>query len=321
MSIVRTEDYQLTGAPHVYKQSDLPLQIRTAVAIGNFDGVHIGHQALLRVLAEQGKAHGAAPMVFTFTENPKVLHFGAKYICDEDDRLESLAEAGVRAAYSAEFGSLCDCTCEEFVRDFLVAKLGCVCAVVGSDFRFGKGRMGDPSVMCELMRACGGDCVVLPALEQDGAKISSSNIRKLLGSGKLDEVENLLGRKYSFILPVIGGRKLGHRIGYPTINQLPHPDRMLPRFGVYESIAEFVADGKPVKVRGVTNAGVKPTVSSDSVQIFETHLLDFDGDLYGKKVKVTLLRFLRKERCFSSVEELQAQIARDIAAVRKGEQA
>ena len=289
-------DYKIKHIPHVYTRADLPLQTKTVIAIGNFDGVHLGHQMLLSRLAEEAKARDAVPMVFTFTENPKVLLFGAKYLIGEDDRMEAFAELGVESVYSAEYSYLHDFTCEEFVGDFLIKKFGCVCMVVGSDFRFGKGRMGDPALMCELMRKNGGDCVVLPQMEKDGQKISSSYIRRILGEGKLEEVESLLGRKHSFILPIREGRHLGRKIGFPTINQIPPADRMLPRFGVYASKVEL----------------------GDRTPVFETHLLDFGGNLYGVTAKVTLLKFLRKERCFATLEELKEQIGRDIEAVRAG---
>ncbi len=311
------QDYKIHNIPRILERNDLPLEEKTVIAIGNFDGVHIGHKALLTRLALEGAARNATPLVFTFTQNPKVLYFGAKYLCGDDERLEALADIGVQAVYRGDYTYLHDFSCEEFVRDFLVARLHCVCAVVGSDFRFGKGRMGSPETMKELMESCGGSCVILPTLEQEGTKISSTYIRKMLGEGKLELVETLLGRPYSVILPVREGRRLGRTIGCPTINQIPKSDRMLPRFGAYASTVEFVKDGQPVCLHGITNVGIKPTVSSESKPVFETHILDFEGDLYGITVKVTLRRFLRKERCFTSVEELKQQIQKDICAVRK----
>ena len=311
------QDYTLTNPPRVLERKDLPFAGETVIAIGNFDGVHIGHHALLKRLAEEGKNRNATPLVFTFTENPKVLYFGAKYLCGDTERLEALSDLGVEAVYRGEYSYLHDFSCEEFVRDFLVEKLRCVCTVVGSDFRFGKGRMGDPNTMKSLMEAHGGSCVILPAVEREGKKVSSTYIRRLLGEGKLPMVEELLGRPYSVILPVWEGRRLGRTIGCPTINQIPEEDRMLPRFGAYLSKVEFMKDGERLCYHGVTNVGIKPTVSSESKPVFETHLLDFDGDLYGVTVKVTLLRFLRKERCFNTVEDLKEQIRCDVAAVRK----
>lgn len=308
-------DYKIKHIPHVYTRADLPLQAKTVIAIGNFDGVHLGHQMLLSRLAEEAKARDAVPMVFTFTENPKVLLFGAKYLLGDEDRMEAFAELGVESVYRAEYAYLHDFSCEEFVNDFLVRQFGCVCTVVGSDFRFGKGRMGDPETMRTLMSQNGLDCVVLPQLEKDGKKISSSYIRRILGEGKLEEVESLLGRKHSFILPIREGRHLGRKIGFPTINQIPPADRMLPRFGVYVSKVEL----GDRTLYGVTNIGIKPTVSSESKPVFETHLLDFSGNLYGVTAKVTLLKFLRKERCFATLEELKEQIRCDIEAVRENE--
>ena len=311
------QDYHIQNMPRILERKDLPFAEKTVIAIGNFDGVHVGHKALLTRLAKEGAARNATPLVFTFTQNPKVLYFGAKYICGDDERLEALANIGVQAIYRGDYTYLHDFSCEEFVRDFLVSRLNCVCTVVGSDFRFGKGRMGSPETMKELMESCGGSCIILPALEEEGTKISSTYIRKMLGEGKLDKVEALLGRPYSVILPVREGRRLGRTIGCPTINQIPKSDRMLPKFGAYQSTVELVKDGQAVCYHGITNVGVKPTVSSESKPVFETHILDFDGDLYGVTVKITLHRFLRKERCYASLEELKGQIEKDIAIVRK----
>ena len=311
------QDYCINQMPEILERKDLPLTGKTVIAIGNFDGVHVGHKALLTRLAEEGAAREATPLVFTFTQNPKVLYFGAKYLCGDNERLEALADIGVRAVYCGEYAYLHDFTCEEFVRDFLVGRMNCVCTVVGSDFRFGKGRMGAPETMKELMESCGRSCIILPAVEAEGTKISSTYIRKMLGEGKLDKVESLLGRPYSIILPVREGRRLGRTIGCPTINQVPRGDRMLPKFGAYASTVEFIKDGQPVRLHGITNVGIKPTVSSDSKPVFETHILDFQGDLYGISVKTTLRRFLRKERCYATLEELKEQIEKDIATVRK----
>ncbi len=306
-------DYQIKKMPRSYCRGDLPLPFPTVVAIGNFDGVHKGHQVLLHQLVAEGKARGAVPLVFTFTENPKVLYFGAKYLSGEADRLEALASLGVEAVYEADYNYLHDFSCEEFVREFLIARMDCRAAVIGSDFRFGKGRMGDCRTMQTLMQENGREGIVIPPVRIDGQEVSSTYIRRCLGEGNLAEVERLLGRSYSVLLPVREGRKLGRQFGFPTINQLPSDDRQLPRFGVYASIAEF--GGR--SFRGITNVGIKPTVSSESKPIFETHLLDFEEELplYGVQVKVTLLRFLRKERCFPSVEALREQVEKDIKSV------
>ena len=289
---------------------------KTSVTLGKFDGVHLGHQLLIdRVM--KAEAEGCTSTVFTFDRFPSqvLLHQKMTSILLEEEKQRLLKSLGIQRYVLFPFHEqTASMEPEEFVEEILVKTMKVKHLYVGTDFRFGKGRMGDPSTMKQLMEQNGGSCVILPQIEVNDKKISSSYIRRILGEGKLEEVETLLGRKYSFILPVREGRQFGRKIGCPTINQIPPADRMLPRFGVYESTVHF---GNEVYT-GITNVGIKPTVSSESKPIFETHIPDFSGDLYGVTVKVTLNRFLRKERCFASVDELKAQIEKDILTVRKG---
>ena len=306
------QNYTVKNLPRVLERRDLPFAGETVVAIGNFDGMHIGHRALLARLAEEGKARNAAPLVFTFTENPMVLYFGAKYLCGDADRMEALADLGVEAVYRGEYAYLRDFTCEEFVRDFLIAKLHCVCTVVGSDFRFGKGRMGSPETMKELMERYGGSCVILPAVERDGKKVSSNYIRRLLGEGKLERVEELLGRPYSAILTVREGRKLGRTLGIPTANLLIPEGVVCPKHGVYACKA--VVEGS--EYLAVTNVGNRPTVGGHRVTV-EPWLLDFDGDLYGKKLRMEFFHRLRGEEQFPSMQALADEIRRNAEQTRE----
>ncbi len=298
-------------------REDLPLCAPTVVAIGNFDGVHLGHQALLACLTQTAKQKDALPLVFTFKENPKVLYCGAKYLYGAQQKRRLFAEAGVKAVYEADFAQVQNMSCEAFVREFLIERLNCLSVAVGSNFRFGNGRRGDADTMCRLLREHGLEGTVVPPVCVDGKEVSSSAIRRALEAGDLQAVQTMLGRPYSVYLPVSRGKRLGHTIGFPTINQLPSTDRQLPKFGVYLSEAEFC--GKTY--RGLTNVGVKPTVSSEARPLYETHLLEYEGneELYGVTVKLTLKRFLRKERCFSRIEDLQAQIQSDLASLQKSE--
>lgn len=291
----------------IYRESDgcvFP-RIPVAAAIGVFDGVHLGHQALLCRLREEAKARNALPLVFSFSENPKQT----QALSGEAERLELFASLGVSAVYLAAFSSLRELSCEEFVETYLRSRLDCRAVVIGGDFRFGRGRSGDSDTMRALF---GRDVFVLPQVQVDGQTVSSTEIRSRLSAGDLAGAERMLGHPYGFLLPVSRGRMLGRKLGFPTINQIPPKDRLLPRFGVYESAVRV----GEVSYRGVTNVGVKPTVISEELPLLETHLLGYTGgDLYGETVRVSLLRMLREERRFSSVEALREQVEQDIRAV------
>lgn len=291
----------------IYRETDGCVFPRgpVAVAIGVFDGVHLGHQALLRRLREEAKARKALPLVFTFSETPKSV----QALSGEAERLEIFSSLGIPAVFLADFAMLRDLSCEEFVEKYLRLWMECHAVVVGSDFRFGRGRSGDSDTMRALF---GQDVFVLPQVQVGGQTVSSTEIRRRLLAGDLAGAEEMLGHPYGFLLPVSRGRKLGRKLGFPTVNQIPPQDRLLPRFGVYESVVR-VGD---VSYRGITNVGVKPTVSSVEAPLLETHLLGYGGgELYGETVSVSLLRMLREERRFSSVEALREQVEADIRAV------
>lgn len=291
----------------IYRESEGRNLPRTpfAVAIGVFDGVHLGHQALLRRLCEEAQVRKAQPLVFTFSETPK----NAQALSGEAERVEIFSSLGIPGVFVADFASLREFTCEEFVETYLRLRMDCRAVVIGSDFRFGRGRVGDSDTMRALF---GRDVFVLPQVRLDGQTVSSTEIRRRILTGDLAGAENMLGHPYSFLLPVSRGRRLGRELGFPTINQIPPQDRLLPPFGVY---ASEVRVGE-ISYRGVTNVGVKPTVAAHEAPLLETHLLGYTGgELYGKTVSVSLLRMLREERRFSSVEALREQVEEDIRAV------
>lgn len=290
-----------------YRESEgcvLP-HVPVAAAIGVFDGVHLGHQALLRRLREEAQARNVLPLVFTFSENLK----NAQALSGEAERLELFASFGVSTVFFADFASLRELSCRAFVQEYLRTRLDCRAVVIGSNFRFGRERSGDSNTMRALF---GQDTIVLPPVQAEGQTVSSTEIRRRLLAGDLAGAERMLGRPYGFLLPVSRGRMLGQKLGFPTINQIPSRDRLLPRFGVYESVVQ-VGD---VSYRGVTNIGVKPTVTSGEAPLLETHLLGYPGgELYGETVGVSLLRMLREERRFETVEALREQVEKDICAV------
>ena len=282
------------------------------LAIGVFDGVHRGHQALIAEAQADAKKTGGTAVVMTFEPHPMMFFQRSepplrlssprhKELLLERQGVTHLAVLPFEAARAAQ-------TAEEFVEDLRAAchPLGGV--VVGADWKFGKGRGGDVA----LLRRMGGfEVDGIPAVTIEGEAISSTAIRLAVARGDLEFAEKALGRPYSILGPVVPGRKMGHTIGFPTAN-IETDGFQLPPDGVY-AVRVRIGDKT---FRGIANLGVRPTVSYDAKRVLEVHLFDFDGDLYGIEVEIEFLRFVREERKFGSVEELQAQIARDVAAVR-----
>lgn len=197
-------------------------------------------------------------------------------------------------------------TAEEFVQNILVDRLGTVFVCVGEDFRFGKDRQGDVELLSRLADRYGYQLEVQPKLTCDGEVVSSTRIRWELSTGKLDKVNELLGAPYFICGEVVHGNALGRTIEMPTANMVPEQGKVLPVFGVYATTAEVA--GK--RYRAVTNIGLKPTVGAENATV-ETYLLDFSGDLYGKEMKVCFHHFLRQEKKFAGISQLQEQMERD----------
>lgn len=265
-----------------------------AVALGNFDGVHLGHRALFDALGDAPRA------VFTFADlRPDGL------ICTLAERLSLIGACGVRYAAVADFADVRQIPAPRFV-ELLCESLGARRLVCGYNFTFGAGGVGTADDLRTYAAGYGVETVVVPAVKIDGEVVSSSRVRELLAAGDMTGAAGLLGRRYGFTLPVVHGRELGRRMGYPTVNQLFPAELCLPRFGVYASVCTVRGEARG----GVTNVGMRPTVGGDAVTV-ETHIFDCADDLYGEDVRVELCEFLRPERRFDTVDELFAQIAED----------
>jgi len=278
------------------------------VALGLFDGVHLGHRAVLDTMLACAGSSGLAPLVFTFSIGkhiPDAKH-GMTRLMSEDMTFALLEGMGVSHVAAPDFGEFRGLSPAAFVKDVLAGGLGAARVVCGYDYRFGKNASGGADALSRLCGELGVSVEVIPAVAADGAPISSSRVRALIQEGDIHAANNLLGRRFAVDFEVIAGRKLGRTLDWPTINQ-PFPvDFTVPRYGVYATLTH--THGKIHS--SITNVGVKPTVGSDTV-LAETYIRGFDGDLYGGRVKVEFLRFLRPERKFSSLEELRAQIACD----------
>jgi riboflavin kinase/FMN adenylyltransferase len=288
------------------------------VALGNFDGVHLGHQAVLRRAVEEGRKRGERVVAATFDPHPRaVLGPGGppKLLTTLELCREALMRYGADEVLAIRFDEeLSKKSPEEFVRDMLVEEIGASAVVVGENFRFGHKAAGDFEDLERLMRPLGGEAYGVPIRSYGGGKggISSTRIRHLISAGEVEEAAQLLGRPYVVRGEVIVGDRRGRSIGFPTANVLPDPAQEIPGRGVY---AGFVYIGKEVHA-ACTNVGVAPTFERGENRI-EAYLIDFEGNLYGRIVDVSFVRRIRPEKRFSGVEELKEQIERDVEEARR----
>lgn len=282
-------------------------KVPTAVALGSFDGIHIGHRAVIDC-AVFGKAAGLMPTVFTFEASPLAQLNGkpAEMLMTNSRKIELLESVGIEQIYMLPFSAVMNLTAREFVDEILMKICNAKKVCCGFNFSFGRGGSAGSTELKELCGAHSIEVRVSSAVIIENEPVSSTRIRSLVEQGKVDTAKELLGRPFGFDFTVVRGRQLGRKMGTPTINQ-PFPQGfILPKFGVYAS--RVYIDGK--QYYGVTNVGVKPTVGSDCA-LAETWIPDFSGDLYGKNIQVDLLEFVRPEKKFSDLSELRAEILRN----------
>lgn len=274
------------------------------VAVGSFDGVHLGHQYLLRQALAEAKTLKEPLLVYTFDPPTKVFTRGEGFLMDLQEKVEALRGVGVELILAVPFN-------EEFARRPPEAFLEDLRALqasriyVGEDFRFGRGRAGGPEALERVAPTR-----VVPLLSLGGEAVKSSRIRALLKEGKVEEARHLLGRPYGAYGVVVERDRMGRRLGFPTANLAVHPLKVLPP-GVFAVEAE----GAFGRYKGVANVGTRPTLGGEERRL-EVHLLGFAGELYGEEVRVRFLKRLREERRFPSLEALKAQIAQDVEAAR-----
>lgn len=280
-----------------------------AVALGFFDGVHLGHRTVLRQALTVAEGRALTPTVFTFDTLPKLGDSGLLLSREETDR--RLEKLGFAQRITAPFAALCDLSPEAFVREVLVECLHTAAVSCGENFRFGKNGSGDVAALKHWGEVFGFEVHVLPLVVADGEPVSSTRIRRALAAGDVPTVNRLLGHPYEVTATVVSGAHLGCTIGTPTINQNLPPETTRPLFGVYASAVEVDGQVHPA----VTNLGVKPTVGGHE-PLAETCILDYSGDLYGRTVTVRPVKFLRTETTFSSVEALRLQIQKDSETAR-----
>ena len=288
------------------------------IALGFFDGVHLGHGALLRRAAEEAKKRGCESAVFTFDRPPKEVITGipCPLINSPEDRAELVKRLyGIDEMIMVPFDDEMRTTpWDRFVTDILVGRYGAVHLVAGHDHHFGHRNQGSPELLREKCTELGLGCDIIPAVTIDGVTVSSTHIRKLLEEGDVETARAFLGHPHVLTQTVGHGRQLGRTIGIPTANLVAPPHVLLPRRGVYAAKITL-PDGRAFG--GVTNVGVRPTVNNGQDVTVEPWILDFDGDLYGQAIRVEFFRRLRDERKFESLDALRSQIETDAVKTRE----
>lgn len=274
--------------------------------LGYFDGVHLGHRALIDRAASLAAGNTVAAWMFERLPKGDIL-------TDNAEKCALLAEYGVDYAVFEDFGRLKDLDGRTFSDDIIFRGYRPSAVVCGYNFRFGRRAAWSADDLCRFAQEAGITCAVVPGFEKDGIPVSSTAIRSAISEGRMDEAEKLLGRPYSLTLPVVHGHRIGRTIGHPTINQIIPQGRLSPARGVYSCIVRFTdKNGVPQKRGGVCNIGSRPTVNRDETDVtLETYIFGYSGDLYDLSVRTSFCEHLRGERKFASVEELAEQIARD----------
>lgn len=286
------------------------------ITIGNFDGVHLGHQALIAELFTHARQDKVLAVALTFWPHPRVYftqEVEGFYLNDRTEKNELLAKTGLDVILCLPFNQqLADLDTQQFLRKLnsLVPLKG---LLVGENFALGKGRQGTGNVLQSVCSAMGVPCLDIPPVMLDGQVISSQRIRQTLDSGEVEQTARLLGRSYVLTGYVAPGKHRGAKLGFPTANLYFDIQRKLPRFGVYATFVEV--DG--LIYQGVTSVGIRPTFDDGRFPSVETLLLDFDADIYGKLIQVKFVKFLRDEIKYDQIEDLIDQIEQDKIDARR----
>lgn len=288
------------------KNNEMPKTEYSAIALGNFDGLHAGHRSVLKKACNYSLDNNVRAIALIFNVHPKT-YFGKRIglLMTEKDKKYQIEKIGLLTE-TISFEEVRDFSAEDFVVKILKEKFHAKAVFCGFNYHFGKGGAADAK---DLERLCSENGIEVYINEEtfvDGEKVNSSRLRELLGKGDVEKANKLMTQNFSYSFEVVHGQKRGRSMGFPTANQYFPPELVLPKFGVYVSSTEI--DGKIYK--SFTNIGSRPTFPEDDVRS-ETHIFDFDGDLYGKEIRVSLHKFIREEIKFSSPEELVKQLSQD----------
>lgn len=282
----------------------------SVITLGKFDGLHRGHELLMENLLKQSEENGYRSVVFTFDIPPSqnVKKVESQVITTNEEKHEIFERTGIDYLIECPFTKEVMCMEPEDFIAWLVHDLSVKCIVVGEDFHFGHNRGGDYRVLQKNAAKYGYEVVVLRKMQEDGRDISSTFIREEIAQGNIEKANHLLGYEFFLKSKVVHGKKIGRTIGIPTINMVLPKEKLLPPNGVY--ITRVVIGNKSYK--GITNVGCKPTIEGFHPIGVETHILDFEQNLYDEIITVEFLQFVRSEMKFQSIDELKAQMNRDI---------
>lgn len=291
--------------------------MKSIVSMGNFDGLHLGHRKLIQTMVELAREQSLKSVVITFKQHPALVLNGAhnfRLLIPCEHKIRMIKEMGVDEIVCLPFTKeLSQLSALDFLQRYVVDELDPGIIVVGYDSHFGHGREGNYQFLQEHAASFGYRCLYVPALEDAEGIISSSRIRALLLEGRIDEANRLLGSPYSMYGEVVKGKGLGKGLGFPTANlALDEPQQLVPRAGVYIS---KVFLGEDVFF-GLTNIGTAPSVKQDRKTTVETHMPEYNADLYGARMKLELLHFMRPELCFASRAELIKAMQADLAQAK-----
>ena len=297
--------------------------VRPVLTIGNFDGVHLGHRAILQTVTERARSLAGEAVLYTFDPHPrKVLRpdRAPSLIATLDQKIELLEAAGIDVLIVENFDlDFAKTEPEAFVREYIHHRITPVEVYVGYDFHFGRDREGSMRLLTETGPRLGFSVTIIPEVTMEDRDVNSTRIRQLLAAGQTAEAARLLGRPFSARGSIVEGMRRGREIGFPTAN-LAHENEILPKPGVYVCEMRFLDEGDPPAGSfwpAVTNLGYRPTYDDQRDLVAEAHLLDFSGDLYGRRVDLNFLKRLREEEKLSSPQALAGQIRRDVEAGRK----
>lgn len=293
------------------------------LTIGNFDGLHIGHRRILRIVTDRARALDGEAVVYTFDPHPRKVLQAARapsLLTTTEQKLELLAAAQIDLVVLEPFTpAFARTTPEEFVRERVQRAIGPLEVYVGYDFHYGRDRAGSMRLLTELGPRLGFAVTIIPEVTIGGRDVSSSRIRELVAAGDVADAKVLLGRPFAVRGTVVEGDRRGRTLGFPTVNLAPE-NEVIPALGVYAGHVRILGDGSPpagTVFGAVANVGRRPTFKAGDPPLAEAHLLDFEGDLYHRRVELSFEVRLRAEHRFPGAEALRAQIARDVEAARR----
>ena len=294
-----------------YSKNERPCGKRV-VALGFFDGVHLGHRAILSTAKARAGELGVPCSVFTFSSESPTAKASPARLYSTAVKLELLESCGVDEVIIANFEDVRGISAESFVRELLCLELGCIASVTGKDFRFGYRALGNVDMLAKLMNEMGGECIIAEDVMLGPDKISTTEIKRRMSVGDIDTANEMLGTPYFLEAVVERGRGVGHTLGFPTVNSTLTSNKGLLKHGVY--VSKIVTRGGIYPA--LTNVGVCPTFDSRPEHA-ETFILDFEGDIYGDVVRIILKSYLREELRFETPEALTEQIKKDIIKTKE----